>query len=427
MSAASAPESFRAFADCLREAAILVSPTGDVLALNTAAGSLLGLGPLAGSLSFRLADFLHGGGAALDDFIRACSRTRQPIFASLALRSPSGDSEPYRAEGLLYQHADSASPATVFLRLIPSAAANAPMVALDERLRSFARGHSMTPHHVSVNDLVTSAAALLRPLLPGGIELVTRLARSAPIVYLDPSQVDRVLVNLGVHARDQMGELGKLTIETGGAEGGFAPIVVRDTGPAFAAATLATIFEPFVTTSVPSPGVGLSLASSRAILLELGGHIDVESRAETGTVFTVRLPVPEDASAQMHRKRIPTTVTVLMVDDDEVARELMADSLQNAGFVVFSAGDGAAALEIARARSGVIDLLVTDVVMPRMNGPRVAALLAEHQPGLRVLYVSGYTDGIDLPPRSADAPSAFLAKPFTRATLIAKVQALLEA
>ena len=128
-------ESFRAFADCLREPAILVSTVGDVLAMNAAAGALLGIAPLAHTMTFRMADFLHGGGAALDDFIRACSRTRQPIFASLALRSPSGDAQPYRAEGLLYQPAAQGLPATVFLRLVPRAAASAPLVSIDERLR----------------------------------------------------------------------------------------------------------------------------------------------------------------------------------------------------------------------------------------------------------------------------------------------------
>jgi two-component system, cell cycle sensor histidine kinase and response regulator CckA len=427
MSPASAAASFRAFADCLREAAILVSTTGDVLALNATAGNLLGVGPLAGTLSFRLADYLHGGGAALDDFIRACSRTRQPIFASLALRSPSGVAQSYRAEGLLYQQADDTSPATVFLRLIPSASANAPMVAIDERLRSFARGHSGAPRHVNVNDLVAAAAGLLRPLLSDGIDLVTRLSPRAPVVYIDPSQVDRVLVNLGVHARDQMGGIGTLTIETDSADSGFAPIVVRDTGPAIAAETLATIFEPFATAHAALPGGALSLASSRATLLELGGHIDVESPAEGGTVFTVRLPLPEDASAQPAGRRAAESVTVLIVDDDDVARELMADSLQSAGFVVLSAGDGLAALEIVRAHTSAIDLLIADVVMPRMNGPRLATALREHQPGMRVLYISGYTDGIDLPLNVPNFHSAFMAKPFTRATLVAKVQALLEA
>jgi CheY-like chemotaxis protein/nitrogen-specific signal transduction histidine kinase len=417
----SATDSFRAFADCLREPALLVSTAGDVMALNSAASTLLGAGHLAGTLTFRLADFLHGGGAALDDFIRACSRSRQPIFASFTLRSPAGEPQSFRTEGLLYEPATHNTPAMVFLRLIRREAANAPLVALDERLRAYARGHSGRPRYASVNEVVTAASALLRPLLGDEIELVTRLASDAPFVYLDPARLERVLVNVGIHGRDKMPQGGRLTIETSPADDAVTTIYVRDSGLVLSAADLDVLFEPVVGSSRS----GLSLASARATLHELGGRIDVTSWRDTGTAFTIMLPViPPPREGAVAR---PPETTILVVDDDDTARELIADSLHSAGFTVLSAGDGAAAIEIARARSTAIDLLVTDVVMPRMTGPKVAAALREKQPNMRVLYISGYTDKNDLPLDAPTAPSAFLAKPFTRGTLIGRVQALLDA
>lgn len=428
-------ESFSAFADCLREPAILVSTTGDVLALNAAAANLLGIGPLTGTMTFRLADFLHGGGGALDDFIRACARTQQPIFASMALRSPAGESQHYRVEGLLYRQDSFEGPAAVFLRVTTREAASAPLLAIDERLRAFARGHAGTRRHISVNEIVASAGSLIRPLLGDDIELITRLSPDAPVVHLDPSTLERVLVNLAVHSREAMPRGGRVTIETSEVWDGpgrqrFATIVLRDTGPALTSDERAAIFEP-ASRSASAGQSGISLASCRTTLADLGGGIDAEggidadSGRRTGTVFVVRVPAADGPPARWS-ERSPESTTVLVVDDDETARELIADSLQAAGFKVLSASDGPAALEIARAQAANIDVLVTDVVMPRLTGPRVAQVLRERVPALRVLYVSGYTDGVDLPPDTAESRSAFLAKPFTRGTLVGRVQALLD-
>ena len=428
-------ESFRAFADCLREPAMLVSTAGDVLALNTAAANLFGINAATATMTFRIADFLHGGGAALDDFIRAASRTRQPIFASLQLRTPSGAEQVYRAEGVLYHPATRDVAATVFLRLMPRESANAPMVALDERLRAFGRSHAGTPRFLTVNDVVSITSDMLRPLMGENVEVVTRLAPNAPLVFLEPAQLERVLVNLAIHARDAMHGHGRLTIETGervvaahqAAErfARYATVSVRDTGPALTREEQASIFEPNSALLSRPQGAGISLASCYATVTELGGRIEVDDRSRTGTTFVVLLPVvdsavptPPDVSSE--------SMTILVVDDDDNVRDLIADSLQSARFSVLSASDGASALEIARSHSEGIDLLITDVVMPGLTGPRVAQVLRAENPRLRVLYVSGYTDRVDLPRDPSGSEAAFLGKPFTRGTLLGRVKALLE-
>ena len=220
---------------------------------------------------------------------------------------------------------------------------------------------------------------------------------------------------------------GRLTFETGERQTStrVATIVMRDTGPALSADERAAVFEPFAPASTYQAGAAMRLASCRTTLNELGGEIEVES-GPGGTTFTLTLPAAE-GSAEGSPQPAAESITVLVVDDDDTARDLIADSLQSAGFKVLSASDGNAAVEIARAHESHIDLLVTDVVMPRLTGPRVAQMLRQTAPRMRVLYVSGYTDGVDLPPDTPESRSAFLAKPFTRGTLVGRVQALLDA
>jgi CheY-like chemotaxis protein len=191
------------------------------------------------------------------------------------------------------------------------------------------------------------------------------------------------------------------------------------------AAALEATFAPWSSDNSEAARSGISLASSRAAISEIGGTIDVRSGETTGTVFIIRVPLARAAGLSPAAQRA-AAITILVVDDDEVARDLIVGALSNAHFTVLSAADGARAVELVREHDDVINLLVTDVVMPRLNGPRVAEILRERHPKMRVLYLSGYTDGVDLPINAPGAPSAFLAKPFTRGTLVARVQALLD-
>jgi CheY-like chemotaxis protein len=240
-----------------------------------------------------------------------------------------------------------------------------------------------------------------------------------------------------VHAHDVMPEGGRVIIETGhriltGAEGAlaagrYATITFRDSGPPLTPDQDARLFLPFAPTTALPQDSGISLASSLATLRELGGDIQVHSTPETGTIFVLFVPeaqgVEEPSAATP-----PESLTILVVDDDDNARDLIVDSLLSAGFTVLGASDGPAAIAIAQSRgAGSIDLLVTDVVMPRMTGLRVAQALRDTYPNMRVLYVSGYTDRQDLPVESSETRSAFLGKPFTRGALLGRVKALLDA
>ncbi len=379
--------------------------------------------PVPGT-AIHLGDFLITGAAPLDDFIKASSRTRQPIFATLALRGMSGTPQNYRAEAVVYQPGDQPEPATVFIRLTPFAGGTAAPPAIDPRLQSMVQPHGGTARVVNLNDLVATGAALLRPLLGDRIELVTRLATTAPLVHADPMQVERVLVNVGVHARDQMTAGGQIRIEAGAADSA-ATVTVSDTGPLPSAAALEAMFEPWSSDQSDPARSGISLASSRAAISEIGGTIEVRRGETAGTVFTLRIPLARTAGLTPAAQRAAAT-TVLVVDDDDVARDLIVGALSSAHYTVLSAADGAGAVDLVRDHDGAINLLVTDVVMPRLNGPRVAEMLRAGHPKMRVLYLSGYTDGVDLPINTPGAPSAFLAKPFTRGTLLARVQALLD-
>jgi CheY-like chemotaxis protein len=247
-------------------------------------------------------------------------------------------------------------------------------------------------------------------------------------VRADPGQLEQVLVNLVVNARDAMPSGGTLAISTAD-EVDEVRLTVSDTGVGMDEETQRHIFEPFFTTKEPGRGTGLGLATAYGIVAQSGGRIAVDSRLGSGTRFDVRLarcPSPSTAStANGAAPHAAGTETVLVVEDEDVVRRLVRRSLELHGYNVLDVAHPHHAIELCRVHDGPIDALVTDVVMPSLNGQALADRLAELRPSLRILFTSGYEEG-DL---SEDTPTGagFLAKPFTPESLAAKVRELLDA
>jgi CheY-like chemotaxis protein len=251
-------------------------------------------------------------------------------------------------------------------------------------------------------------------------------------------------MNLVVNARDAMPGGGRLTIETGHYEvaapgasrrtgvppGSWAFLRVSDTGGGMDQQTLAHIFEPFFTTKVPGQGTGLGLATVFAIVQQNDGHIDVASTQGVGSVFTIYLPrslEPLSPSGTHRIARQPKgDETILLVEDDDDVRELAREGLTLRGYRVLSVHDGSEAFLLSQGYQGDIHLLVTDVVMPIMNGPRVAELIALQRPGTKVLFISGYTGDLPFTPQAAGRSPVLLYKPFTVDVLARKVRDVLD-
>jgi PAS domain S-box-containing protein len=302
------------------------------------------------------------------------------------------------------------------------------------QLLAFSRRQMLRPVVLDLNRLVEELTPMLRRLIGEDVELVTQLDPDLGHVRADPSQLEQVILNLAVNARDAMPSGGQLTIETrNGRDRGSASFVtlrVTDTGTGMDAATLAHAFEPFFTTRGESGGTGLGLATVYGIVTQSGGRILAESDQGDGATFTIHLPrveapleLPEHPAAGPEAGR--GSETILLVEDDEVVRELARRVLEEQGYRVSVARNGAEALTLARQAGGPPDVLVTDVVMPKLGGNELARSLRKTRPGLRVLFMSGYAPEVV----SSDAfPEArFLPKPFSPAALAAEVRALLDA
>jgi PAS domain S-box-containing protein len=314
--------------------------------------------------------------------------------------------------------------------------------ALTRQLLAFSRKQTLQPQRLDLNGVVASMDKMLRRLIGEEIVLSTQLADRLGAVRADQGQLEQVIVNLVVNARDAMPRGGTLRLATTNAAlgeskrdvapGPYVRLAVSDDGVGMPPETLARIFEPFFTTKDVGQGTGLGLATVYGIVRQSGGYIEVTSDVGRGTTFDIFLPRLVDDLDQAPPSgdpRPPTggSETILLVEDEPSVRRLARRVLERLGYAIIEAANGAAALATANERAGTIDLLLTDVVMPEMRGNELAAALAPLRPDMAVLFISGYTDGaVDLTSVRA-AGSAFLAKPFTPDALARKVRDLLDA
>ena len=315
---------------------------------------------------------------------------------------------------------------------------------LTRQLLGFARKQTVAPEILDLNETVSSMLKMLRRLIGENIELVWKPGADLWPVKMDPTQVDQILANLAVNSRDAITGSGTLTIETknividetyAAMHAGFRPgqyvrLAISDTGCGMDQETLAHVFEPFFTTKEKGRGTGLGLATTYGIVKQNNGFIDVDSEPNQGTSFKIHLPgMPvstETAEQQEQQILVRGTETLLLVEDDEAVLKLGRVILERQGYQVVAAANPVDALALAETYPEPIHLLVTDVVMPLINGKELADKITGLRPGLKVLYISGYTADVIAHQGVVEAGLHFLQKPFSVATLSAKVREVLD-
>ncbi len=316
--------------------------------------------------------------------------------------------------------------------------------ALTRQLLAFSRKQVLAPQVLELSAVVTGMGRILRRLIGEDIDLVTRTGPGR--VRVDPSQIEQVLLNLAINSRDAMPSGGTLVIETGlvdldaeyahghaGAEPGpYVLLAVTDTGHGMDEATRAQLFVPFFTTKEPGKGTGLGLATVYGIVKQSGGHIWVYSEVGHGSTFKIYLPRADETTDAVVGGRpaealLRGTEIVLLAEDDDGVRLLAREALERSGYTVLEAGHPDAAYEIARDHREGIDLLLTDLVMPGMSGRALAARIKPLRPGLKVLFMSGYTADASVQHGILDGRVAFLQKPFTPGGLARRVREVLDA
>jgi PAS domain S-box-containing protein len=318
---------------------------------------------------------------------------------------------------------------------------------LTRQLLAFSRRQMLQPRVLDLNAVVMSLSTMLRRLIGEDIDLMTVLGPSLGPIRADPGQLEQVIVNLVLNARDSMPQGGQLTIQTANADidenhgrqmlgvssGAYTTLSVTDTGIGMDAETRSHIFEPFFTTKAPGEGTGLGLATVYGIIEQSGGEISVMSEPGRGTTFTIYLPRVDQLTEAPETVRVGTAAatggeTVLLVEDEDDVRELAREILEGQHYRVLDARDPEAALRIAERHRGPIHLLLTDVVMPQMSGRRLAEQLGALRPEMKVVYMSGYTDDTILRHGVADsAATVLIPKPFAPEGLIAKLRDVLGA
>ena len=316
---------------------------------------------------------------------------------------------------------------------------------LTSQLLAFSRKSIVAPRVLDANELIEHLGKMLHRLIGEDISFSTHLDPNLSRVKIDPGQLEQVLINLAVNARDAMPRGGKLTIATCeiklGANdvratelkaGAHVQIRITDTGSGISRDIQSRMFEPFFTTKEVGKGTGLGLATVYAIVQRAGGSIQVESEPGRGTTFLILLPAVTEEQRSTDPGRLPQQIaprgseTILVVEDETAVLRLVQFVLESHGYLVITAADGAAAIAAADSHSGVIDLLLTDVVMPGMNGREVAESFRQRWPKLKVLYASGYTADTVVRYGVESEASAFLEKPFTPLSLTRKVRETLD-
>jgi two-component system, cell cycle sensor histidine kinase and response regulator CckA len=317
--------------------------------------------------------------------------------------------------------------------------------SLTRQLLAFSRTPAIQPRVLDLNERLKDISKLLRPLLGDDVEILIVPRSPSAVVEADPGQLDQIVVNLAVNARDAMPRGGKFILETGAvrfdeafaehhqpmAAGKYVLLAVSDTGIGMDEATLSRIFEPFFTTKELGKGTGLGLATVYAIVKQSAGHILVYSEPGHGTTFKIYLPSGDHKIGLGSTPELETVgpkrqgTTVLLVEDDEIMRSLTRQLLQEHGYTVVEADDGKSALEWVQSHPGPIDLLLTDVVMRRMSGPELVERLNASHPTLKVVYMSGYTGELIAEREVLKRGITLLEKPFSRTALLNTIHATL--
>ncbi len=318
--------------------------------------------------------------------------------------------------------------------------------SLTQQLLAFSRRQMLEPRVLNVNETVAAMDSMLRRLIGEHIDLVTILGEGLGLIKADSSQIEQIVMNLAINARDAMPDGGRLTIETANVQldqaytsrhlgvhpGPYVMLAVTDTGHGMDAETKERIFEPFFTTKEQGKGTGLGLATVYGIVKQSGGTIWVYSELGRGTTFKIYFPrvvdILETPRLAPRSEGPPArgTETILLVEDEEAVRRLAREALEGAGYLVLEARHGAEALAVSDRHPGPIHLLVTDVVMPRMSGRVLAGQLRLRRPETKVLYMSGYTDNAIVHQGVLDEGTAFLPKPFSPDGLLRKVREVLD-
>jgi PAS domain S-box-containing protein len=317
---------------------------------------------------------------------------------------------------------------------------------LTSQMLAFARRRIISPQVIDLNELVRETEALLQHLLPENITLQTVLKPDLWRVSADPTQIEQVILNLAINARDAMPDGGMLTIETANVmldesyaarhaevqTGEYVLLVVSDTGIGMDERTLGHLFEPFFTTKEVGKGTGLGLSTCYGIVKQAGGSIWVYSEPGKGTTFKVYLPRTHDLPVAPPEQTKEKTLrggeeTVLIVEDNDAVREVAVLALQKRGYRVLQAASGEEALALAEQLQEPIHLLLTDVVMPGMSGAVLAVRMRERYPNLKVLYSSGYTENVIMHHGVLEENIAFLSKPYRPAELVQRVREVLDA
>jgi two-component system, cell cycle sensor histidine kinase and response regulator CckA len=315
--------------------------------------------------------------------------------------------------------------------------------SLTRQLLAFSRMQVLLPRVIDLNEVIKEMDTLIPRMIGEDVELVVRTSPNLGTIRADASQMEQVIMNLAVNARDAMPKGGRLLIETSNAEldraysatrpgmqpGSYVLLAVSDSGVGMNAETQARIFEPFFTTKEQGKGTGLGLATVYGVVKQSGGFIWVYSEVEKGTSFKIYLPrvdQPADKAEDVQATDSPGgTETILLAEDEQDVREVAREFLESAGYTVLQAGSGGEAMQIAGEYPGNIDLLVTDMVMPGMTGQRLASQLREKKPIVGVIYMSGYSEQTAAEGAESDPGSRLLTKPFNRNAILRAVRDVL--
>ena len=318
--------------------------------------------------------------------------------------------------------------------------------ALTRQMLAFSRQQVFQLRVLNLNEIISNVMTMLQRIIGEHIEIVTLLAEDLAPVKADAGQMEQVLVNLSVNARDAMPKGGKMTLKTenveldeefvrhhvGSAAGPHVLLSITDTGTGMNAETLNRIFEPFFTTKGPGSGTGLGLAMVYGVVKQSGGYIGVYSEQGKGSSFKIYLPQVNQVVEKPAEKRLTETApsgyeTILLVEDDPAVRDLVTSMLQKQGYEVLVSRDPGDIGTICNGHAGQIHLLLTDLILPGTTGREVATHVGTLRPDTRVLFMSGYTDDVSIHTQGFDEKVAFLQKPFSSGTLAAKIREVLDA